>query len=262
MVTRWWVSTSLVRFPTINWRSGVNGVNGARSRFPTSSASAYSLALLAPGGFLEGNLQGKSTWSLLKIVCQRKPLVFSSAISEYPRYSISSYYIAQYDCITLCIPLYIPMKTITHSISHILPWYQAFHQAVLDCMGFSNGPGPWNDHKKPTKKPTKGWSKMGNSHENHETYGKSYGKSYGNIIFQWGNPLFWCWKSIVQGHGLPWRCAAERIPSRYPLWPQRNGSLNHGFLGDLWGMELGKVCSARDMKWYETPMLLFGEPNS
>ena len=84
----------------------------------------------------------------------------------------------------------------------------------------------------------------------HSSYGKSYGKSYGNIIFQWGNPRFLVLKIHRPrvGHGLPWRCAAERIPSRYPLWPQRNGSLNHGFLGDIWGMELGKVCSARDMK--------------
>ena len=261
MVTRWLVSTSLVRFPTINWRSGVNGVNGAGA---ISHLFSFCVFTCSPGSwwFFRGKSTGKIHMVPVKNCVPKKiPGVFFCHIRisqkiSHPTTShnmIVSLYVSHY------ISLWKPLRIVYPIFS---PWYQAFHQAVLDCMGFSNGPGPWNDHKKTTKKPTKWWSKMGNSHENHETYGKSYGKSYGNIIFQWGNPLFWCWKSIVQGHGLPWRCAAERIPSRYPLWPQRNGSLNHGFLGDIWGMELGKVCSARDMKWYETPMLLFGEPNS
>ena len=85
---------------------------------------------------VQGNPHGSC-----KIVCQRKPLVFSSAISEYPR----KYLILLYPTIWLyhIVSRFIPMKTITHSLSHVIPLNQAFHQAVLDCMGFSNGPGPW-----------------------------------------------------------------------------------------------------------------------
>ena len=122
MVTRWLASTSLVRFPTINWRSGVNGVNGAGT---ISHLFSFCVFTCSPGSwwFFRGKSTGKIHMVPVKNCVPKKiPGVFFCHIRisqkiSHPTTShnmIVSLYVSHY--ISLWKPLRIVYPIFSHDI--------------------------------------------------------------------------------------------------------------------------------------------------
>ena len=148
MVTRWWVSTSLVRFPTINWRSGVNGAGAISHLF------SFCVFTCSPGSwwFFSGKSTGKIHMVPVKFCALRKPLVFSSAISEYRRKYLVPLYptIWLYHIVSHYISLWKPLRIVYPILSHdIRLSIRLSSTAWASPMALDLGTTTKN-HKKPT----------------------------------------------------------------------------------------------------------------
>ena len=135
-------------FPTINWRSGVNGAGAISHLF------SFCVFTCSPGSwwFFSGKSTGKIHMVPVKFCALRKPLVFSSAISEYPRKYLVPLYptIWLYHIVSHYISLWKPLRIVYPILSHdIRLSIRLSSTAWASPMALDLGTTTKN-HKKPT----------------------------------------------------------------------------------------------------------------